>query len=182
MKTEDLLNILDISDLRLMPEALMDIVLSSPTQRNKVYQELLALNNNNLSYDWFNSLYEDELAQRSQNKQDFTPNMVGVLLSKLTGEQAGKIYESTAGNGSLLIANWWHRVNALGSLFKPSQHPVECWELSDRSMPILLFNLSIRGINAEVYHGDVLNQIIKAKYTLQNVSDSLQQFSEITKK
>ena len=181
MNIDEILKLLKISDIRLMPEAIMDLLMGDICTRDAVYQSISELNNNDFSFDWFNSLYEDELAQRNQNKQDFTPNMVGVLLSKLTGIVKGKIYEPTAGSGSLLIANWCHRKTLLGNSFKPSEHPIECWELSDRSIPILLLNLSIRGINAVVYHGDVITQDIKAKYTLMNINDNPSEFSTITK-
>lgn len=181
MKTDEILKLLGITDLRLMPESIMNILMSNISDRDTIYQSIARLNNNDLSFDWFAILYEEELAQRAQNKQDFTPNMVGVLLSRLTGIVQGKIYEPTAGNGSLLIANWWHRKTLLGDSFRPSEHPIECWELSDRSIPILLFNLSIRGIDAVVYHGDVIAQDIKAKYTLININDNPSEFSTITK-
>ncbi|MDR2004130.1 MAG: N-6 DNA methylase [Prevotella sp.] len=180
MDIKEVLKIFDASDIRLLPESIMNS-LQDEYKRNAVYKSMLELNGNDLSYDWFNSIYEDELAQRNQNKQDFTPNKVGVLLSQLTATAKGRIYEPTAGNGSLLITNWWYRKTQLGDDFKSSEHPIECWELSDRSIPILLFNLSIRGINAVVYHGDVIAQDTKAKYTLTNVNDTPGEFSTITK-
>ena len=58
---------------------------------------------------------------------------------------------------------------------------VTCWELSDRSLPILLLNLSIRGIMGYVYHGDVLEGTVKQKYILLNRTDDTMDFSEIVK-
>ena len=63
----------------------------------------------------------------------------------------------------------------------PSKNIFECWELSDRSIPILLFNLSIRGMMGIVYHGDVLEKKIKQKYILLNRKDDALAFSEIHK-
>lgn len=180
MNIKEVLKIFEASDIRLLPESIMNS-LQDAYKRNSVYKLMLELNDNDLSYDWFSSIYEDELAQRNQNKQDFTPNTVGILLSKLTGTVKGTIYEPTAGNGSLLIANWWYRKTQLGDGFKSLEHPIECWELSDRSIPILLFNLSIRGINAVVYHGDVISQDVKDKYILTNINDAVNEFSIITK-
>ena len=77
----------------------------------------------------------------------------------------------------LIISNWNYRREKLAEEFNTEDHPVECWELSNRSIPILLFNLSIRGIVGEVYHGNVLKKEIKAKYTLLKNN----QFSKITK-
>ena len=58
---------------------------------------------------------------------------------------------------------------------------VTCWELSARSIPILLLNLSIRGIMGYVYHGDVLEGTVKQKYILLNRHDDTLAFSEIVK-
>ncbi len=58
---------------------------------------------------------------------------------------------------------------------------VTCWELSSRSIPLLLLNLSIRGIMGYVYHGDVLERTVKMKYILINKEDDTLGFSEIIK-
>ena len=179
MTKEQVFEIFGIEDMNDLPNAVMGILFTS--KRDAVYQRLLEVNDYDVSRDWFQSIYEDELSQRKQNKQDFTPNQVGVILSKLSGTDKGKIYEPTAGNGSLLIANWWQR--CLNSNFPlmhfPADHQIECWELSNRSIPILLLNLSIRGMMGVVYHGDVLEQTIKAKYILLNRNNDTLAFSEI---
>jgi Type I restriction-modification system methyltransferase subunit len=168
MNSKEIKKIFEIEDVLSLPMAITSLLFeSSIEKRDSVYKELLEVNKGDLSHDWFQEIYEGELAQRNQNKQDFTPNVIGILLSKLTGVEEGCIYEPTAGNGSLLIANWWYRVSNLGENYLPSRHPVVCWELSDRSIPILLLNLSIRGIIGEVHHGDVIEQKIKTKYTLE---------------
>ena len=169
---KDFFQIEDIQDL---PNAIEKILFSE--KKEEFFFKLLDMHDWDLSYDWFQNIYEEELAQRNQNKQDFTPNSVGVLLSNLTGVAKGKIYEPTAGNGSLIISNWNYRKDKLGDEFNSTAHPVECWELSNRSIPILLLNLSIRGIIGEVYHGDVLTKEIKAKYILSKGN----QFSKIEK-
>lgn len=155
--------ILQIEDIQDLPSAIENLLFSS--EKEIFFRKLLELYNNDLSYDWFQNIYESELAQRNQNKQDFTPNSVGTLLSNLTGLEKGKIYEPTAGNGSLLISNWWYRKSNISD-FQTKDYPVECWELSNRSMPILLLNLSIRNIEAVVYHGNVIENEIKETYIL----------------
>ena len=135
-----------------------------------------------MGHDWFQNIYEEELAQRKQSKQDFTPNSLSILVSRLTG-QKGKIYEPTAGNGSMLIADWHQRcLNAPFPIMHfPADNMFECWELSSRAIPILLLNLSIRGMMGIVYHGDVLTMEIKAKYILLNRHNDTLAFSEIIK-
>lgn len=83
----------------------MSLLNEDINRRNEVYSELLRLNNHDVSYDWFQEVYEMELAQRSQNKQDFTPLSVAVLTSRLTGIPQGITHEPTAGNGSMIIAD-----------------------------------------------------------------------------
>lgn len=165
MTKQQLLTIFEIEDILDLPKAIMSLLNSA--LRDRVFGRLLEINNNDLSFDWFQLIYEDEFAQRNQDKQDFTPNSIGVLLSQLTGVENGKIYEPTAGNGSLLIANWWHRKQNCKD-YNPKDHPVECWELSSRSLPILLLNLAIRNIEGKVFHGNVLTKETKAKYLLSS--------------
>lgn len=177
MTKKDLQELFKIEDILDLPKAIAELYESDSQKKTFVYKKLIKLNNYDMSYDWFQNIYEEEFAQRKQNKQDFTPNCVSILLSKLTGTEKGIIYEPTAGNGSLIIANWNYRKSKLVEEFDAEEHPVECWELSDRSIPLLLLNLSIRGIVGAVNHGDVLSKEIKAKYIL--TSDN--QFSKIEK-
>lgn len=181
MTKEEAFKIFHIEDLRDLPDAVMRILDGSVELRNKIYNELIRMNDYDMSYDWFQALYENELSERKQKKQDFTPNSLGILCSKLTS-QVGSIHEPTAGNGSMIIADWWQRChNKIPWEHFPSQNMVTCWELSARSIPILLLNLSIRGIMGYVYHGDVLEKSIKMKYILLNRKDDTLGFSDIIK-
>lgn len=180
MKKEDLFSIFEVTDMRLLPEAIMLVVMSNSPERDDIYRELLDLNNHDVSHDWFQSLYEGELSERKEKKQDFTPNSLGILSSMLIGIKDGATYEPTAGNGSMLIADWWRKAQAHVPFdFYPSKNPIECWELSDRSIPILLLNLSIRGIVGIVHHGDVLEQKEIATYQLVNEKDDCLGFSKV---
>lgn len=169
-----------IDDLIDLPKSVWG-VLSLPLEvRNDTYSRLLEINGYDLSHEWFQQAYEEELAQRKKDKQDFTPNEVGVLASMLTGIPKGIMHEPTAGNGSMIIADWWNRCRkGMPWEFFPSENMVACWELSDRAIPLLLLNLSIRGMMGYVYHGDVLEQTVKMKYILLNRYDDGLGFSEI---
>jgi len=183
MTKQQVLKLFNIDDLQDLSRGIMQIVEDRSGKRQEIYLELLAINNYDLSKDWFQSIYEDELAQRKENKQDFTPNSVSHLVSLITGNPKGKIYEATAGNGGMVIADWWNRCQQHHFPFMhfPADNMIECWELSARSIPILLLNLSIRGIMGVVYHGDVLEQTIRAKYILLNRNNDTLGFSEIIK-
>ena len=179
MNKDDLFKVFLIKDLMDLPNAVTKILDMDLEDRNKIYRELIRLNDNDLSYDWFQEFYESDLSERKQKKQDFTPNSLGVLCSLITS-QTGSIHEPTAGSGSMIIADWWQRcMKLLPWEHFPSQNIVSCWELSDRSIPILLLNLSIRGIMGYVYHGDVLTKEVKQKYILLNRKDDTLSFSEI---
>lgn len=181
MSKEDLFVLFGIEDLKDLPNAVINLLEGDIYARNEVYKELIRKNNGDMSYDWFQEIYETELSERKQKKQDFTPNILGVLCSKLTS-QSGSIHEPTAGNGSMIIADWWQRCKQkMPWEHFPSQNMVTCWELSARSIPILLLNLSIRGIMGYVYHGDVLTREVKQKYILLNRKNDAFAFSEVIK-
>ena len=182
MTAKELLCCFGAHDIRTLPETIMGVLLGPQQARDDMYTEMLKINNYDMSYDWFQQIYEEELSQRKEKKQDFTPNVIGELSAKLCGTDQRTTYEPTAGNGSMLIADWYTKLNnKFPWEFLPSMNQVECWELSDRSIPILLLNLSIRGIMGMVYHGDVLEQTIKQKYILLNRHDDALAFSEIHK-
>lgn len=182
MTTKELLCCFGVHDIRTLPETIMGVLLGDQQARDDMYKELLKINSYDMSHDWFQQIYEEELSQRKEKKQDFTPNVIGELSAKLCGTDQRTTYEPTAGNGSMLIADWYAKLNEKFPWeFLPSMNQVECWELSDRSIPILLLNLSIRGIMGVVYHGDVLEQTIKQKYILLNKHDDALAFSEIHK-
>lgn len=182
MTDKDIFRIFEITDILSLPTAIMTIIEGDVLKRNYIYQELLKVNNNDVSRDWFQNLYESELAERNQKKQDFTPLEVGILASKLTGIPKGIIHEPTAGNGGMIISDWWGRCLSVFPLqYKPVDNLVSCWELSERSIPILLLNLSIRGIMGEVIHGDVLEKKIINRYVLINENNDLLAFSKIIK-
>lgn len=182
MTEKQVLGLFDIDDLRHLPESIMSLLEGDVEKRDKIYKELIELNNYDMSFDWFSEIYETDLAQRKKNGQDFTPKSVAKLCSLLTGTSEGMVHEPTAGNGSMLIADWWEkRKIRLPWEYFPSRHMINCWELSSRALPILLLNLSIRGMMGYVYHGDVLTMEIKAKYILLNRKDNTLAFSEIIK-
>ena len=181
MKKSDLLSLMEIEDISDLPNKLMFVIFGDIDRRNFIYKELLKLNNYDMSYDWFQNIYEEELSQRKQKKQDFTPRELSILCSEITAGE-GAIHEPTAGNGSMIIADWWRRCSSrLPWEHFPSKHLVTCFELSSRSIPILLLNLSIRGIMGYVYHGDVLENDIKQKYILLNKHDDTLAFSDVVR-
>lgn len=182
MTKQEVFKIFNIEDLKDLPAAVTTLLEGDLGNRNEVYRELIRMNDNDMSYDWFQEMYESELAERKQKGQDFTSPEVSQILSDIIGQCRSTIHEPTAGCGGLLIVDWWKRCNGkLPWQYFPSQNMITCWELSNRSIPILLLNLSIRGIMGYVYHGDVLENGIKQKYILLNRKDDALGFSEVIK-
>lgn len=187
---ENLLSIFRVDDIRHLPEAVLSIVLSDHRDyRTAIYNQFMELHRNtetgqlDLSRDLFQYIYETELAERDAKKQDFTPYSVSLLASRLScPSKALSVHEPTAGNGSMIIATWHERMLKESPWqYKPSNFFVDCFELSSRSLPLLLLNLSLRGIVGEVVHGDVLEQTAEAIYLLVNVEDDSMAFSEVIK-
>lgn len=175
-KYKALFGIEDINDL---PNAIMAILEGDTDKRNEIYKELLRLWNYDLSVEHFAPLFEASLSERKEKKQDFTPQQISELCAMLTAKE-GIIHEPTAGNGSMVISYWWNMAKKVPPhLFKPSDCIISAWELSNRSLPILLLNLSIRGIMGEVFHGDVLEKKYKKRYVLLNEDNDPIGFSKI---
>lgn len=182
MKKEELFSLFNIEDLKDLPDAVSALLEGDLDARNIVYRELMRLNNNDMSFDWFQEMYEAELSERKQKGQDFTCPEVSRILSDIIGQKGTTIHEPTAGCGGLLIADWWQRCSKkMPWEHFPSQNMITCWELSARSIPILLLNLSIRGIMGYVFHGDVLEKSVKMKYILLNRKDDTLGFSDVIK-
>ena len=108
-----------------------------------------------LGKDWIKHLFQYYQADRTNKKQDFTPNCLSRLLSRLSGK-GNVIYDCCAGTGSLTIEKWEDCPDAL----------YICEELDENAIPFLLFNLAIRNIKAYVINGNALTGDIKMQYSI----------------
>ena len=174
METTDyLLDLLNCKDTLDIPAELLKVLIGPREALYDFFQELQKWRGWRWDADSFQYLYEREMSERKGKKQDFTPISVQGLLSQLV-DTKGSIHEPTAGNGGLIIASWWNMAHKVFPWeFDPNRHPIDCWELSDRSIPFLLCNLAIRGIVGVVHHGDVLEGKEVHRYVLRNSSDCL---------
>jgi type I restriction enzyme M protein len=139
----DINKLLGVTESYESPDKLMTII-SHRTQREKLFDRFLG-ENNDPSFDWFHEYFEDEHSDRRVKKQDFTPNCISDLVVNILPEN-GAVYDPAAGTGGMLIRKWHHNPN----------NSFICHELSNRALPFLLFNLSIRNTNALVIHGNTL--------------------------
>lgn len=164
MTRELINNLLGIIESYKMPEVLMNI-LNSKNERENLFEEFLKYEQD-LSFDWFTDYFQQEHGDREALKQDFTPNCICEIISNLT-EPTDTVADICSGTGGLFIKNWLVNKDAY----------FHCEEISGRTIPILLFNMAIRGINGELIHGDSLEQKIECVYLLKNNG----KFSDITK-
>lgn len=137
-----------------LPNRLMEILFSD--EKKTVFDRLME-SGENLDHDWFTTYFEEEHANKSKMAQDFTPKAVCDLLAGLVTEEANKIADVCCGTGGLTIGAWQRNKDA----------EFLCIEISQRAIPLLLLNLSIRNIKAKVIRMDVLTGEVFEFYQLK---------------
>lgn len=171
-------DIVGVDDSFKMPAVLMDIMFDKE-RREAMFREFLEYETD-MSFDWFHIYYQEEYAERKTKKQDFTPNSIGKLLAGIITPEKGMVHEAACGTGGLIIQTWHkQQMNCNPFDYLPSNYFYQCEEMSDRSIPFLLFNLMIRGMNATVIHGDAIHRTAKQVYFVQNDNNDFMQFSSL---
>lgn len=180
MLTNEIINdLLGITESYQAPQKMLDKMLDDK-ERSEIFEAFLE-HETDLNYEWFQAYFENEHSDRKQKKQDFTPNSVSELLARIADQ--GKIYhESTAGTGGIMIQHWKNqRAMTHPFLYDPKAYWYHVEELSDRSIPFLIFNMAIRGINGVALHGDSLTRTMKDVYFIRNESVDFMTYSEVIK-
>ena len=152
MNKEQVNSIIGIKESFELPNKLMKILQSS--QREKIFNDFMEIGEE-LDHDWFTQYFEEEHANKSKMAQDFTPKEVADLVASMAGE-ADCITDLCAGTGGLAISAWSRNREA----------SFICYELSQRVIPLLLFNLAIRNIKATVLRSDILTGEIFERYKI----------------
>lgn len=155
LTTEKINQLLGITESYKAPQAMLNYMLDDK-KREELFRRFLR-EETDLTYEWFHNYFEEEHADRKKKKQDFTPDAVSKLCAMLI-DDSDDYFEAAAGTGGMLIQAW--------NIDKERYFIVE--ELSDRSIPFLLFNMAIRGINGVIRQGDSLKQEFKIEYKLVN--------------
>lgn len=154
--TDKVRNLLEIDDMSQMSEKLMETVMNDD---HRIYNGFLDLVENDLTVDWLQMIFQYHQADRKEKKQDYTPPELAKFLGRLTEtEQEKNVYDLCAGSGALTIQKW----NLNHDL-----HFV-CYEYDKRVIPLLLFNLAVRNINALVVNGDALQDEVFTRYTVKS--------------
>lgn len=110
--------------------------------KKKAFVELV---NEDLTNDWLQMIFQHYQADRKTKKQDYSPKSICKLASELIGK-TDVVIDLCAGTGALTIEKWNQN----------NEQKFELYEIDKKVIPYLLFNISIRNINAVVHRADVL--------------------------
>lgn len=140
--TTDAINkLFEISESFELPEALLKKLLIK-AEKDKLCDDFMHFEFD-MRNDCLRDYFQENNANRKNLKQDYTPNCLCQLVAKLV-PQTEKIVDICSGTGALTIG-----INRDISY--------QCEELSSMSIPVLLFNLALRGLNATVLQKNVLS-------------------------
>jgi type I restriction-modification system DNA methylase subunit len=133
-----------IKDVGELGDKLTEVIFSN--NKNKVYDEYIGIVGD-LETDWIQKIFQYYKSNRDELKQDYTPPSMSKLLAELTIDGwTETVYDVCCGSGSLTIQ--------LDKKKKGMEFI--CHELDQNVIPFLLFNLSIRNIEATVIRGNVI--------------------------
>lgn len=173
-------NILGIKESYKAPDRLMEILYMNKPERDKYFMDFLNAFDKDVTYDWFHDYFQDEHADRRNQKQDFTPQSVSKLLTQMVGSEGKTYYEPAAGTGGILIERWnYDRMQHSPFDYEPRDYYYTAEELSDRAIPFLLFNMLIRGMNGNVVQCDVLTREATGAFFIQNDNNDFMGFSSL---
>lgn len=159
--TSDKINeILGITESYQMPEKLLSILLSA--EKNSTLEKFINLESD-LSYDWFTDYFQTEHSNREKMMQDYTPKDVCKIINLLSSGDV--IYDVCSGSGGLTINAWNSNKDAT----------FYCEELSERVLPLLILNCSVRNMNCFIRQGNTLTQEYKTVYQISKA----EKFSDI---
>lgn len=184
-------------DLASTSEYLMHLLFDKG-KREQLFCQFLEFETD-VSYDWFNRYYSQEMTRISKKHKSFySPPALGKLAKQLvdvartngdveaTKRNLGATnYDVGAGTGQLTIANWdENRRKHSPFSYKPSMYFYVAEELKQegkpsRSIPFLLFNYLIRGMDGVVIAGDSLTRSISQVYFIQQPEDDHLGFSSL---
>lgn len=169
--------IIGIDESYKAPTAIMKLLFDKE-KREEAFRSFLEIEHD-LSKDAFHAYFEEQQANKRKYAQDFTPDSISNLLTKIVPSD-GKTLDVATGSGALIIAKWHaDRMECGIADYKPSKFLYHCEELSDNALPFLLFNLMIRGMNATVVHGDSIARKVKQVYLIANENDDFMDFSTL---
>lgn len=173
-------NLLGIEESYKAPARIMEILYMDKSDRDEIFMKFLDAFDKDVTYDWFHEYFQEEHADRRNQKQDFTPQSISKLLSEIVGYDGNAYYEPAAGTGGIIIERWnQDRYKHTPFDYEPRMYYYGAEELSDRTIPFLLFNMIIRGMNGHVVQCDVLTRESKGAFFIQNDGNDFMSFSSL---
>lgn len=184
-------------DLASTSEYLMHILFDKG-KREHLFSQFLEYETN-VDYDWFNLYYSQQMTLISKkHKSYYSPPALGKLAKQLVdvartdgNTEATKNnllathYDVGAGTGQLTVTAWdANRRKHSPFSYRPSMYFYVAEELKQegkpsRSIPFLLFNFLIRGMDGVVIAGDSLSRRISQVYFIQQAQDDHLGFSSL---
>ena len=77
MKKDELLTVFGTHDIRTLPECIMSLLFGDQEVRDDVFRELIRSHAGDLSYDWFQEVYEEELSTNLLRGQEVSLFNIG---------------------------------------------------------------------------------------------------------
>ena len=152
--TSKVIELLNIENPEQISDSLMEIVLNGKTEYFDKFCNMVE----DLSIDWLQKIFQYYLADRKVKMQDYTPVSLAKFVGKLVRtENEHTVYDLCAGSGALTIQKW--NLN--------NELKFVCYEYDKTVIPILLFNLAARNIDAVVVNGDALQDEVFATYLVK---------------
>lgn len=152
MTAEQINGILGIKEAYQLHDALEGILFDRQ-KRELTFEKFLSLESDT-EHDWFTDYFQSSQSDRKQMMQDYTPDGICRLVSMLVPDRHETVFDCCSGIGGLTIP----LIRKGTTLY--------CQELSENSLMLLLFNLSIRGAEGYVGNGNCLTNEFKTVYRL----------------
>ena len=152
-----------VDSVKDLSEVLFTVCKENDIEKIKGFADIVQ----DLSIDWLQKIFQYYEADRKDKKQDFTPKSLAELVGLLVGDDT-EIVDMCAGSGALTIQKWNQNKN---STFKR-------FELDEKVIPYLAFNMILRNIECEIYHADVLSNEIFHVYKIEK-SESFGRLKEL---
>ncbi|MDK7284481.1 SAM-dependent DNA methyltransferase [Staphylococcus pettenkoferi] len=180
--TKKINSLLNIKDSSQAPRKIWEILYSDKEQRDNYFKKFLEAFDKDLSYDWFSEYFQEKTASRNKHKYDYTPDKINELVNRIVGNGHTLYYEPLAGTGGTVI-NRWYQDQMQHTIFdyKPSMYFYNTEEIADGNIPILLFNMLIRGMNGVVVQCDVLTREAYGVFYIQNDENDALGFSTLNR-
>ena len=148
-----------------LPERLFEAVKNDDLNVYENFCELVQ----DLSTDWLQMIFQYYHADRKEKMQDYTPKSLAVFIGRLAGK-ADTVVDMCAGSGALTIQKW--NIN--------HDQKFELYELDEKVLPFLLFNMAVRNIECTIHHSDVLQQEVLHTYRVSK-GEKFGKFREVVR-